>query len=334
MRIYIDAMGGDHAPGEIVKGAVDAAREYRVPITLIGREEDVQKCLDRYEIKGLSIDILNADSVIGFDEEPVKAIRRKKDSSIVVGLNAVKQHPEDVFVSCGSTGALLVGAQLILGRIKGIKRPGLGVPLPQGTDKSIFTIDVGATSDLKPEYLLQYAQIATVYCESVNGLPNPSVGLLNIGTEEEKGSIAVREAYQLLKNSGLNFYGNVEARDIPTTEANILVTDGFTGNVVLKLTEGLVSYIIKNLKDTLMASTRGKIGGLLIKDSLKDFKKAFDSDELGGSPLLGVRGGVIKGHGSSNAFAVKNAIRQAILFSDNDVVAKITEQFEKQRNAK
>lgn len=328
MRIYIDAMGGDHAPGEIVKGAVDAARTYRVPITLVGREEDVRSCLDRYDTVGLSIDILNADSVIGFDEEPVKAIRSKKDSSIVVGLNAIKANPSDVFVSAGSTGSLLVGAQLILGRIKGIKRPGLGVSLPQGKG-SLFAIDVGATSDSKAEYLYQYAELATIYCESVMGIPNPSVGLLNIGTEEEKGSIAVKGAYQLIKNSDMNFYGNVEAKQIPTTEADILVCDGFAGNVVLKLIEGLTGYMMREMKSTILSSTKGKIGGLLIKDSLSEFKKKFDADEYGGSPFLVVKGGVIKAHGSSGAYAIKNAIRQAILFSENDVVNKISQQLEK-----
>ncbi len=332
MKIYIDAMGGDNAPAEIVKGAVEAAREYSVPIVLVGQEKAVRDALDRYDTQGLPIEILHAESVIGFDEEPVKAVRHKKDSSIVVGLQAVKENPEDVFISAGSTGALLVGAQFILGRIRGIKRPGLGVSIPQG-EHSLFAIDVGATSDAKAEYLLQYGQLGAVYCEAVMGIPNPSVGLLNIGSEEEKGSMVVKDAHQMLKASGLNFYGNIEAKDIPTARADVLVCDGFTGNIVLKLTEGLMSFIMSELKKSMMSSFKGKIGGLMIKDDLKEFKKQFDAEEYGGSPFLGVKGGVIKIHGSSKSGAVRCAVRQAILFSENDVVGKITARLEKMRDS-
>lgn len=325
-------MGGDNAPGEIVKGAVEAAREYKVPIVLVGQEKAVRDALDRYDTANLQIEILNADTVIGFNEEPVRAIRHKKDSSIVVGLRAVKENPEDVFISAGSTGALLAGAQLILGRIRGIKRPALGVSIPQG-GRSMFTLDVGASADTKPEFLLQYAELGTVYCEAVMGIANPSVGLLNIGTEEEKGSIVVKEAHQLLKDSSLNFYGNVESKDLLTAQADVLVTDGFTGNIVLKLTEGLMSFIMHELKSRMMGSFKGKIGGLMIKDDLKAFKNQFDSEEYGGSPFLGVKGGVIKTHGSSKAKSVKNAVRQAIRFSENDVVAKITQQLENSRGS-
>ena len=328
MNIYVDAMGGDNAPQAIVEGSVDAVKEYGISLTLVGQQAAIEKELEKYTVPEGAIDIINADSVIGFDEEPVMAIRKKTDSSLVVALEAMKDQEDAVLISAGSTGAIMAGGLFKLGRIKGIKRPALAVAIPKG-DKVSILIDAGANADCKAEYLPQFGLLGTIYCESVMGMDNPSVGIVNIGTEEEKGSMMVKEAHQLLKESDLNFVGNVEARDIPTTKADILVTDGFTGNVILKLIEGLASYLMSGIKTAIMGSAKGKIGGALIKGDLRNFKKAFSSDEVGGAPFLGVRGGLIKAHGSSNAFAIKNAIRQAIRFSEGDVVGRITRALQK-----
>ncbi len=328
MTIYIDAMGGDHAPKEIVKGAVEAVKEYNVPVTLVGKKEAIEQELIAFGFDDPRITIMPAESVIGFNEEPVQAVRHKKDSSIVTALTAMKEDPNSVLISAGSTGALLVGGQLLLGRIKGVKRPGLGTVFPQGKDRKVFVLDVGASSDSKPDYLLTYAKLAKIYSESVLGETNPKIGLINVGTEAEKGSMLAKEAHTLLENSGLNFAGNVEARDIPTTPVNILVCDGFTGNVVLKLTEGLMSFILHSIKDALLGSVKGKLGALLIKDDLKAFKDAYNPDEYGGSPLLGIKGGIIKAHGSSGSYAIKNTVKQAMQFQENHVVELLSKEME------
>ena len=333
MNIFVDAMGGDNAPVEIVKGAVDAVKEYGVPLPLVGKEDIVKQELAKYTYPQDKIKVLHAETVIGFDEEPAMAIRRKEDSSLVVALNAMKGDPDSVLISAGSTGALLSGGLLKLGRIKGIKRPALAAALPKDGGV-VLLIDTGANADCKSEYLEQFAMLGHVYFESVLGKKNPKVGLVNIGSEEEKGSMMVKEAYQLLKNSDLNFVGNVEARDIPTTDVDILVCDGFTGNIVLKLLEGLSSYLMKGIKKSIMGSAKGKIGGVLIKNDLKQFKKQFDSDEAGGAPFLGVKGGIIKAHGSSGAYAIKNAINQSIKFIDNDVLGKITAKLQEEKAVK
>lgn len=322
MKIYIDAMGGDNAPHAIVEGSVDAVNEYGITLTLVGKETIIKEELKKHQYPGEKIDILNADSVIGFDEEPVTAIRSKDDSSIVVALEAMKGQSDAVLISAGSTGALLAGGLLKLGRIRGIKRPALAVPLPKG-DQIALLIDGGANADCKAEYLEQFALLGTIYCENVLNMPNPKVGLLNIGTEEEKGSMMAKEAYQLLKETDLNFIGNVESRDVMTTNADIVVTDGFSGNILLKTMEGMASYLIGNIKESLMSSTKGKIGGMLIKNDLRSLKKKLSSEEVGGAPFLGVNGGVIKAHGNSSAYAFKHAIEKAVLFSEADLIEKI-----------
>lgn len=327
MTIYIDAMGGDNAPGAIVEGAVEAIKAYNVPLTLVGRRQDIERELLRLGFDDGRVTILDAQEIIGFDEESVKAIRHKKDSSIAVALRAMKGEPDSVFVSAGSTGALLAGATLLLGRIKGVKRPGLGMAFPRG-DGAVFIIDVGASADAQADYLLTYARLADVYCRSVMSWKDPSIGLINIGTEAEKGSTMVKEAYQLIQASGLNFYGNVESNDILTTPADILVCDGFTGNIILKLTEGLTRFFMDSIKKNLMSSLKGKIGALLVKDSLKKLKDDYDPDVHGGAPLLGVKGGVIKAHGSSGPTAIKHAVHQAILFADEHVLTKLTRAME------
>ncbi|MEG0377680.1 MAG: phosphate acyltransferase PlsX [Eubacterium sp.] len=333
MNIFVDAMGGDNAPMQIVKGAVDAVNEYGVALTLVGQEQAVKDELTKYTYPEDKITVMHAETVIGFDEEPAMAIRRKEDSSLVVALTAMKNRENSVLISAGSTGALLAGSLLKLGRIKGIKRPALAGAIPLN-GRVVLLIDMGANADCKADYLEQFALLGSVYFESVLGKKNPKVGLINIGSEEEKGSMMVKEAYQLLKKSDLNFIGNVEAKEIPTTDADVLVCDGFTGNVVLKLLEGLSSYLMKGIKTSIMGSTKGKIGGMLIKDDLRKFKNQFDADEHGGAPFLGVKGGVIKAHGSSNAYAIKNAIRQSIAFIDNDVLDKITEKLKEDKTDK
>lgn len=329
MNIFLDAMGGDHAPHEIVKGAVDAVKEYDVSLTLVGRRSVIEDALSKYDYPKDKIEILHAETVIENTEEPAMAIRRKPDSSLVVALEEMKTLENAVLISAGSTGALLAGGLLKLGRIKGIKRPALAATIPKSDGGVFLLIDTGANADCRPEYLEQFAQLGKIYSENVLGKTNPGIGLINIGAEAKKGNSLVKAAYELLAAGDFNFLGNVEARDIPETKADVLVCDGFTGNIVLKLTEGIAAYMINGIKTSIMSSTKGKVGGMLIKDNLKKFKKQFDYAEYGGAPFLGVKGGIIKAHGSSDAFAIKNAIRQSIKFVENDVLKKITENANK-----
>lgn len=331
MNIFVDAMGGDNAPQAIVEGAVLAVKEYGIHLTLVGKESVIREELKAYDYPKDAITILHAETVIGFDEEPVRAVRSKEDASLVVALEAVKKTPDAVLISAGSTGALLAGGLFRLGRIKGVKRPSIATVMPKN-DKPLVILDSGANADCKADYLDQFAVLGSIYAESVLGVRAPKVGLLNIGTEEEKGSMMVKEAYQMLKaNPQIDFIGNVEARDVPVTTADVLVCDGFTGNVVLKLTEGLVSFLMHGIKDAVMGSAKGKLGGLLIKNDLKAFKDRFNADEQGGAPFLGVKGGIIKAHGSSNAYAMKNAIYQGKLLVENKVIEKIAKSIENRK---
>ena len=323
-NIYIDAMGGDFAPQATVEGAVMAVKTYQVPVTLIGNEAEISKELAKHDVPQGYIRVIHAETVIGFDEEPVYAVRHKTDSSLVVALEAMKGDDNAVLVSAGSTGALLTGALLKLGRVKGIKRPALGAPLPRMDGGRALLIDCGANADFKPMYFSQFATMGSIYTEQIWHVKNPKVALLNIGTEAEKGSIAVKEAYELLaKQSDICFIGNIESKDALRTEADVIVTDGFTGNILLKSIEGTASVLMKTIKDTLMASAKGKLAGALIKSDLSDLKKQFSSDEIGGTPFLGVKGGVIKAHGSSSAYAFQNAISQALSYGEADITSRI-----------
>lgn len=328
LNIFLDAMGGDHAPYEIVKGAIDAVTAYGVALTLVGREKAIKAELSKYTYPEDKIIILNAETMIENSEEPAMAIRHKTDSSLVVALEEMKTRENAVLISAGSTGALLAGGLLKLGRIKGIKRPALAATLPKAGGIFLL-VDTGANTDCKPEYLEQFAQLGKIYSENVLGKTNPGIGLINIGVEAKKGNSLVKAAYELLEAGDYNFLGNVEARNILETEADVLVCDGFTGNIVLKLTEGVADYLLKGIKTSIISNTKGKIGGLLIKKNLESFKKQFDYAEYGGAPFLGVKGGIIKAHGSSDAFAIKNAVRQSIKFIENDVLLKITENAKK-----
>lgn len=323
MKIIVDAMGGDHAPMEILKGCLDAVKEYEIELTLIGKEDVIQQHLSSLNAPLEVFTIVNASETIEPDEPPVIAIKRKKDSSMVKGFEMLRQHPGSVFISAGSTGALMAGGLLKVGRIKGINRPALA-PLIPTKEKPILLIDAGANAECKPENLVQFAIMSTVYMEKVLGRANPTVGLVNIGAEEGKGNELTKATYSLLKEqSNINFYGNVEARDIPAGIVDIIVCDGFTGNVILKLTEGLASSLFGLMKEQFTKGFVSKIGALLLKPSLKGLKDSLDYAEHGGAPLLGVNGGIIKAHGSSDARAIKNAIRQGKRFIDMQVLENI-----------
>lgn len=328
LKIYVDGMGGDHAPAEIVKGCVQAVNEYHVNISILGVEEEIQKELWKYQFDQSKIQIIHGSEIVGNDDEPAKAIRRKKDSSMVIGMKLVKESKHAVLISAGSTGALLAGGLLKIGRIKGIIRPALAPILPTKSGPSLL-IDAGANADCKPQQLQQFAVMGSIYMEKVMGLENPRVGLVNIGAEETKGNELTKEAYELLKQTNINFIGNIEARDIPHGAADVIVCDGFTGNIILKLTEGLASFIMKSLKETMVATTKGKIGGLLLKSSLNKFKSQFDYTEYGGAPFLGIKGGLIKAHGSSDAKAIKNAIRQGLIYLEQNVDRNIEREIDR-----
>lgn len=323
--VALDAMGGDLAPVEIVKGAVDAVKELNVDIKLVGRQKAIQAELAKYEYPKERIQIIHAEDVIGTDEVPTSAIRRKKDSSLVVGLNLAKNGEADAFVSAGSTGALLTGALLIVGRIEGVERPALGTCLPT---KSGFTflLDSGANVDCKAKYLEQFAKMGSVYVENIFGMKQPKVALVNIGAEKEKGNALTKEAYELLEVSeNINFTGNIEPREIPFGGTDVIVCDGFVGNTILKLSEGLSKTLIDIIKEEI---TKGsyKLAAAMLKTPFRNVKKRFDSDEVGGAPFIGLKSLVVKAHGSSNARAIKNAIRQCVLFTEADIVGKIKDK--------
>lgn len=324
IRIAVDAMGGDNAPQEIIKGAVDAVNMRKdITVFLVGRKEVIEKELKQYNYPGGQITAVHADEVIETAEPPVMAIRRKKDSSIVVGMNMVKQAEADAFVSAGSSGAILVGGQVIVGRIKGIERPPLAPLIPTRRGVSLL-IDCGANVDARPSHLVQFARMGSIYMRHVVGIENPKVAIVNIGAEEEKGNALVKETYPLLKEcKDIHFAGSIEAREIPDGQADVIVCEAFTGNVILKLYEGLSSTLLGVVKQGLMSSLRSKIGALLIKPALKETLKSFDASIYGGAPLLGLKGLVVKTHGSSKAMEVKNAIIQCVAFKEQEINEKI-----------
>lgn len=323
-NVALDAMGGDNAPGEIIKGAVEALNERNdIKIYLCGRMEDMQRELGRHKYDEARVELIDAPDVIETGEAPVMAVRRKKNSSIVKGLQLVKDGTCDAFVSAGSSGAVLVGGQFIVGRIKGVERPPLAPLIPTETGVALL-IDCGANVDARPSHLVQFAKMGSVYMEHVLGVSNPKVAIVNIGAEEEKGNLLVKETYPLLKNCpDINFTGSIEARDIPRGDADVIVCEAFVGNVILKLYEGVGRTFLKVIKKGLMSSTRSKIGGLLIKSALKSTLKSFDASEYGGAPLLGLNGLVVKTHGSAAAKEVKNSIIQCVTFKEQDISRRI-----------
>lgn len=325
IRVAVDAMGGDNAPGEIVKGAVEAIKERdNIKVFLVGKEDEINNELKKYEYDKDRLDIVHARDVITNDESPTIAIRRKKDSSVVVALNLIKNNEADAFVSAGSSGAILTGGLFIVGRIKGIERSPLAPLLP--TLKGPFLlIDCGANVDASPAQLVQFAQMGSVYMEEAVGIKNPKVAIVNIGIEEEKGNALVKATYPLLKEcKDINFTGSIEARNIPYGDADVIVCEAFVGNVILKLYEGVALAIMEMVKEAFMSNTKSKIGGLLVKDSIKTTLKSINTEYNGGAPLLGLNGLVVKAHGNSTYKEIKTAIIQCIRFSEQEINEKIT----------
>ena len=324
VKVALDAMGGDNAPGEIVKGAVLALEEKKeLFIYVVGKEEAVNAELAKYTYDKSRIEVVNATEVIETAEPPVMAIRKKKDSSIVVAMNMVKDGRCDAFVSAGSSGAILVGGQVLVGRLKGVERPPLAPVIPTKTGATLL-IDCGANVDSRPSFLVQFAKMGSVYMENVMGISNPKVGIVNVGAEEEKGNALVKETFPLLKNCpDINFIGSVEARDIPYGVADVVVCDAFVGNAILKTYEGVGGVLLSAIKESLMSSVRTKIGALLIKPALKKTLKKFDAAEYGGAPLLGLKGLVVKTHGNSKANEIRNTLLQCITFKEQNINDKI-----------
>ena len=324
IRVAVDAMGGDYAPLEIVKGAVDAVNSRDdIKVFLVGREEAVRAELQKYQYDASRIEVVNAAEVIEMAEPPVQAIRSKKDSSIVVAMKMVKNGEADAFVGAGSTGAVLVGGQLIVGRIKGVERPPLAPLLPTEKGASLL-IDCGANVDARPSHLVQFAKMGSIYMEHVVGISNPRVAIVNIGAEEEKGNALVKETFPLLKAcDDINFIGSIEARDIPSGYADVIVCEAFAGNIILKLYEGVGATLISMVKKGMMSSFRSKIGALLVKPALKKTLKQFDTSEHGGAPLLGLKGLVVKTHGNSKALEIRNSIIQCVTFKHQQINEKI-----------
>lgn len=321
MKIAVDGMGGDHSPSEIVKGCIDAIKEMIGNLYIIGDEKLIQKELDKYDYDKSRIQIVHTTEIITNDDQPVKAVRNKKDSSIVVGMNMVKEQKVDAFISAGNTGALMTGALFILGRIPGIDRPAIASFYPNPLmKKACLLVDAGANAECKATNLVEFGMMGSIYCEKVLTIQNPRVGLVNIGTEAKKGTTVIKTAFEMLNKADLNFIGNVEARELQNNITDVIVCDGFVGNVILKLSEGVALSFTQLIKSKITQGIIPKIGALILWGKLKELKKELDYSEYGGAPILGVKGAVIKMHGSSEAKGVKNAILRARPYIENNVV--------------
>ncbi|MCR5162273.1 MAG: phosphate acyltransferase PlsX [Lachnospiraceae bacterium] len=328
VRIALDAMGGDNAPSEIVKGAVLAAGSRKdVRIFLVGKEELIREELKKHTYPEEQIEIVPASEVIEMAEHPVSAIRKKKDSSMVVGMKMVHEGSADAFVTAGNSGAVLVGGQVIVGRLKGVERPPFATVLP--TEKGVsLLLDCGANVDARPSHLVQFARMGSIYMEKVIGVHDPTVGIVNIGAEEEKGNALVKETFPLLREcSDIRFTGSCEARDITAGQCDVIVAEGFAGNIILKMYEGSAKTLLKAVKAGLMSSLRSKIGAVLIKPALKSVLKKFDADQYGGAPMLGLRGLVVKAHGNAKADVIRICIDQCVKFNEQKIGEMILEKF-------
>lgn len=324
MNIVMDAFGGDNAPLEVIKGAIDAQREFGVDITLVGDEQRIKSCADDNRLDISNLKIRHAEGVIDICDDPKSVIKSKKNSSMAVGLQMLADGEGDAFVSAGSTAALLVGATFIVKRIKGVKRPALATLLPT-TDKPAMLLDSGANAECRPEILVQFGIMGSIFMNKVMKMDNPKVALANIGAEESKGRPVELEAYQQFKTAPVNFTGNIEARHIPFDEADVVVADGFCGNLILKTYEGMGKFFSKELKEMFSKNVKTKLAAGIMMGAIKDFKKKLDYSEYGGAPLLGTRRAVIKAHGSSNARAFYNAVRQAKEFIASNAINEISE---------
>ena len=333
VKVALDAMGGDNAPAEIVKGAVEALNENdKLKVVTVGDETAIKAELAKYTYDTSRLEIIHTTEVIETAEPPVMAIRKKKDSSLVKAMTMVKNKECDAFVSAGSSGAILVGGQVIVGRIKGVERPPLAPLIPTKTGFSLL-IDCGANVDARPSFLVQFAKMGTIYMENIMGVKNPTVAIVNIGAEEEKGNALVKETFPLLKGCpDINFIGSIEARDIPYGMADIIVCDAFVGNVILKLYEGVGAVLISKVKEGMLTSLRSKIGALLVKPALKTTMKSFDASEYGGAPLLGLNGLVVKTHGSSKSKEIKNTLIQCVTFKEQNINEKIKQVISKEED--
>ena len=335
VRVAIDAMGGDYAPAEIVKGTVDALKERtQISAVLVGDENAIRRELGKGSWPEDRITIRHASETIEMAEPPVMAIRRKKDSSMVRGMQMVRDGEADAFISGGNSGAVMVGGQAIVGRIRGIERPPFAALMP--TRKGVLlSLDCGANVDCRAEHLVAFARMGSIYMRDVVGIPNPRVGILNIGAEEDKGNALVKEAYPLLEScEDIHFTGSCEARDVTAGVCDVLVCDGFAGNIVLKMYEGVASTLLSAVKESLMSSLRSKIGALLIKPALKGTLKTFSTDSYGGAPVLGLKGLVVKIHGNAKAVVVKNAILQCETFCEQNITEKIKKNIAEENNTR
>ena len=327
MIILVDAMGGDNAPYSVVKGCIDAVNESsEFEILLLGDKNKITEILNKYHFDKNRIKIHETSEIITVEDIPTKAIKSKKDSSMVVGFRMLKEKKGDIFVSCGNSGALMTGALLILGRIKGVDRPSLAAMIPTKTGNGLI-IDAGLNTICKPINFYQFGIMGDIYSKAMLGLKEPRVGLVNIGAEEGKGNEVLKQAHNLLSNSNLNFIGNIEGNDVMMGNVDVIVCDGFTGNVLLKFLEGAASFFMGSLKDIFNSNVKTKLSGLMIKNEFRKYKSKLDPEEHGGAPVLGINGLVLKSHGNSNAKTVKNVVIKASKFANKNVIENIKKQF-------
>ena len=323
MKIIADAFGGDNAPLAVLKGCEMAVKEYGIEIILAGNEQEIQKCAEENAIDLSGMEILHADEVFSMHDNPKDIIKSKSNTSMAVGLKALADGMGDAFISAGSTGALVMGSTFIVKRIKGVKRAAFGSALPTKNGKYVFLMDEGANADCRPEMLLQFAVMASCYVENVMGVENPTVGLLNIGTEDSKGGELQLEAYKLLKGSSLNFIGNIEARELMSGDCDVIIADGFSGNIALKTTEGVVSLLMGMIKDVFKTNIITKIAAMLVLPYMKSIKEKLDYKKIGGAPVIGVKKPVFKAHGNSDAEAFKSALKLAKSSVESNFVEKL-----------